>query len=184
MEIITMSILIVLIAVVGWFVGIFNKLIGFKNQVEQSWADIDVELKRRYDLIPNLVETVKGYAAHEQGTFEKVIQARNTAMSAKTMAAKEEAENQLTGALKSIFALAENYPQLRAVETFTKLQSELSDTENKIQSARRFYNTSVRDLNTATQMFPSSLVASMTGIGKKEFFQAAEGDKAVPQVKF
>lgn len=184
MDIITIVILIVLIGAISWFVGVFNKLIGLKNQVEQSWADIDVELKRRYDLIPNLVETVKGYAAHEQGTFEKVVAARNAAMKATTMAQKEEAENQLTGALKSIFALAENYPQLRAVETFTKLQSELSDTENKIQSARRFYNTSVRDLNTTIQMFPSSLVASMTGIGHRDFFGAAEAEKQTPQVKF
>lgn len=157
--------------VLVWFVAIYNGFVRLVNRTKEAWADIDVQLKRRYDLIPNLVETVKGYASHEKETLERVIQARNQAMSAQTVHEKEAADNMMTSALKSIFALAEAYPQLRAVESFTKLQEELSDTENKIQAARRFYNGNVRDLNTKIEMFPYNILAGMFGFQKQEFFE-------------
>jgi len=149
-------------------------LIRSRNRVKESWSDIDIQLKRRYDLIPNLVETVKGYAEHEKSTLDMVIQARAKAMGATTIAEHAQAENMLSGALKSLFALSEAYPQLRAVESFTKLQDELSDTENKIQAARRFYNTNVMALNTAIESFPTNLIASQFGFQKAEFFQLNE----------
>src|SRR3989338_9098307 len=141
----------VLVAVGLWLVGAYNMLVRNRNRVKESWSDIDVQLKRRYDLIPNLVETVKGYAEHERGTLDAVIQARSKAMGAQTVQEHAQAENMLSGALKSLFALSEAYPQLRAVESFAKLQDELSDTENKIQAARRFYNTNVMALNTSVE---------------------------------
>ena len=160
-------------------------LVRSRNRVKESWSDIDVQLKRRYDLIPNLVETVKGYAVHEQQTLDKVIQARSKAMGAQTVAEHAQAENMLSGALKSLFALSENYPQLRAVESFTKLQDELSDTENKIQAARRFYNTNVMTLNTQVESFPTNLIASSFGFHKEEFFQLNEEAAREPvPVKF
>ena len=154
-----------------WVVAAFNGLVMARNRVKESWSDIDVQLKRRYDLIPNLVETVKGYAAHESGTLDKVVQARAKAMSAQGPAAKAQAENELTGTLKSLFALAEAYPQLRAVEAFTSLQAELSDTENKIQAARRFYNTNVMTLNTKIESFPTNAIARSFGFTKADFFE-------------
>ncbi len=166
-----MIIPILLVVIAVWAVVVYNGLILARNRVKESWSDIDVQLKRRYDLIPNLVETVKGYAAHESGTLDKVIQARAKAMSAQGPAAKAQAENELSGTLKSLFALSEAYPQLRAVEAFTNLQSELSDTENKIQAARRFYNSNVLVLNTKLETFPSSVVANMFSFKKEEFFQ-------------
>lgn len=169
---------IILVVAVLWLVAVYNGLVRAKNRVKESWSDIDVQLKRRYDLIPNLVETVKGYAAHESGTLDKVIQARAKAMGlpagqagAQHVAAKAQAEGELSGTLKSLFALAEAYPQLRAVEAFTQLQSELSDTENKIQAARRFYNSNVLTLNTKLETFPTNLVAGMFSFAKAEFFQ-------------
>lgn len=170
-----MSLLTILIIIVGgvglWLAGAYNMLVRSRNRVKESWSDIDVQLKRRYDLIPNLIETVKGYAAHEQKTLDTVIQARSAAMGAKTVGEHAQAENMLTGALKSLFALAEAYPQLRAVESFAKLQDELSDTENKIQAARRFYNTNVMTLNTQIEQFPTNIIANMFNFKKEEFFQ-------------
>lgn len=181
-------ILIVLAVVVVWAIFVYNGLIISRNRVKESWSDIDVQLKRRYDLIPNLVETVKGYAAHESGTLDKVIQARAKAMGLPAQAGAQErgrAENELTGALKSIFALAEAYPQLRAVEAFTQLQNELSDTENKIQAARRFYNSNVLVLNTKTETFPSNTIAGMFGFKKEEFFQlGSEAEREPVKVQF
>ena len=178
-------ILIIVVVLALWLIGAFNSLIRSRNRVKEAWSDIDVQLKRRYDLIPNLVETVKGYAAHESQTFEKVIQARSAAMSAQTVQEHGQAENMLSGALKSLFALAEAYPQLRSVERFTKLQDELSDTENKIQAARRFYNTNVLDLNNKIEQFPSNLIASTFGFKKETFFELGSGEESKPiQVKF
>ena len=172
--------LIILGVLVLWLVGAFNSLVVARNRVKESWSDIDVQLKRRYDLIPNLVETVKGYAAHEQGTLDKVIQARAKAMGAGSIKDKGEAENQLSGALKSIFALAEAYPQLRAVEGFTKLQEELTDTEDKIQAARRFYNSNVMILNTKIESFPTNLIAGSFGFTKSDFFELTDAAAKEP----
>jgi LemA protein len=178
---------IILAVVVLWALFSYNGFVRLVNRTKEAWADIDVQLKRRYDLIPNLVETVKGYAAHESGAFEKVTQARAQAMQAGTVGEKAAAENQLSGALKSLFAVAEAYPQLRAVEAFTNLQNELSDTENKIQAARRFYNTNVRDLNIAVDSFPGNIIAKTFKIEKQEFFELTDADAAAKepvQVKF
>lgn len=166
-------------------VFIYNGLIKSKNRTDEAWSDIDVQLKRRYDLIPNLVETVKGYATHEQGTLQKVIEARNSAMGQTGHdSAKAEAENALSSTLKSIFALAESYPDLKANQNFLKLQDELSDTENKIQAARRFYNGNVRDFNTKIQVFPTNLVNSLLKFKQYDFFEATTEEKEVVQVKF
>ncbi|OGI74558.1 hypothetical protein A3D42_02880 [Candidatus Nomurabacteria bacterium RIFCSPHIGHO2_02_FULL_41_18] len=180
-------IFIVLGVLVLWGIYIFNRFISFRNRVGEAWSDIEVQLKRRYDLIPNLVNTVKGYATHESSVFENVTKARNMAMGASgPTPAHAEAENMLTGALKSIFALAEAYPDLKANTNFLELQRELSDTENKILSARRFYNTNVRDFNTSVESFPSNMVALIFKFSKKEFFDLAEGDAAEKpiEVKF
>jgi LemA protein len=181
------SLLIILLAIVAiilWFIAVYNGLIRLKNRTDEAWSDIDVQLKRRYDLIPNLVNTVKGYATHEQELFEKVTQARAQAMQATSPEAKGRAENMLSGTLKSLFAVAENYPTLRASENFAKLQDELSDTENKIQAARRFYNGNVRDFNTKIQIFPNNLVAGMLSFKKREFFEADESEKENVKVNF
>lgn len=171
----TLLILVIILVVAGlWVAGAFNMLVRSRNRVREAWSDIDVQLKRRYDLIPNLVETVKGYAEHEKSTLDMVIQARSAAMGAKTVAEHAQAENMLSGALKNLFALAEAYPQLRAVESFAKLQDELSDTENKIQAARRFYNTNVLTINTQVEQFPTNVVANMFGFKKEEFFELNE----------
>lgn len=167
-------ILIILALVVVWVIFSYNRFITLRTRSGEAWADIDVQLKRRYDLIPNLVNTVKGYAAHEAGTFEKVTQARANAMNAQSVGEHAEAENMLSGALKSLFAVSENYPDLKANQNFLELQRELSDTENKIQSARRFYNTNVRDLNIAVESFPQNIVAKMFKFTKKDFFELAE----------
>ena|SRR3989344_1350336 len=167
-----MIILLIIIAILAlWGIAVFNSLVRIRQRVKEAWADIDVQLKRRYDLIPNLVETVKGYAAHEKDVLENVIKARSAAMNAHTVGEHGQAENMLSGALKSLFALAEAYPNLRASDNFAKLQDELSDTENKIQAARRFYNTNVMDLNTKTEQFPSNLVAGPFGFKKEQFFE-------------
>ena len=170
--------------IVLWVVLAYNSLVVLKNRVKEAWSDIDVQLKRRYDLIPNLVETVKGYASHEQQTFEKVIQARNMAMNAQGVKQKGEAENVLAGALKSIFALSENYPELKASVNFLELQRELSDTENKIQAARRFYNGNVIELNNKIETVPTNIIANMFGFKLAEFFEIEEGEKVVPKVDF
>jgi len=171
--------LIILGAVILWGVYAFNRFVSLRNRAVEAWADIEVQLKRRYDLIPNLVNSVKGYATHESSVFENVTKARSIAMSASgPTEAHAQAENMLTGALKSIFALAEAYPDLKANQNFLSLQNELSDTENKIQAARRFYNTNVRDLNISIESFPSNLVASIFRFSKKEFFDLSDNDEA------
>lgn len=176
---------IILVVVVVWLVFAYNGFVTLVNRTKEAWADIDVQLKRRHDLIPNLIATVKGYAAHEEGVFTKVTEARAKALAAGTVAAKGQAENMLTDALKSVFAVAEAYPQLRAVESFTSLQTELADTENKIQAARRFYNGNVRDLNTKIESFPGNIIASTFKFEKQEFFQLDnEAEKAPVEVKF
>ena len=179
-------ILVLLVVVVGgWLVLTYNGLITLKNRVDEAWSDIDVQLKRRYDLIPNLVNTVKGYATHESGLFEKVTQARSAAMQASGPHDKAGAENMLSGALKSLFAVAEAYPDLKANTNFAKLQDELSDTENKVQASRRFYNGNVRDFNTKLQVFPTNMIASVLGFVKREFFEIGnEAERAVPNVSF
>lgn len=180
---IVLIVVVVLLAL--WVVGAYNRLITWRNRVDESWADIDVQLKRRHDLIPNLVNVVKGYAKHEQETLENVIQARNAALSAGGPEELAAAENMLTGALKSIFALSEAYPDLKANENFLELQRELSDTENKVQAARRFYNTNVRSFNTSLQTFPTNLIGNMFGFADKEFFEIEDiAERAVPDVNF
>ncbi|MEK7615616.1 MAG: LemA family protein [Patescibacteria group bacterium] len=170
-----MSPLIIILIVAGlvavWLIATFNGLVRARNRVKEAWSDIDVQLKRRYDLIPNLVETVKGYAKHESGVFENVTKARAAAMGAQTVAEHGQAENMLAGALKSLFAVSEAYPDLKANMNFGKLQDELSDTENKIQAARRFYNSNVLNLNTKIETFPTNMIAGMFGFAKEAFFE-------------
>ena len=179
------AILVVLVLIVIFVIGMYNSLVRLKVTCDNAWADIDVQLKRRYDLIPNLVETVKGYAAHEKGTLEAVINARNRAMTAAGPADKAEAENMLSGALKSLFALSEAYPQLRAVESFTSLQNSLTQIEDAVQNARRYYNAVVRDLNTKIQQFPSNIFANMLGFKPREFFEVtAPAEREAPKVSF
>lgn len=184
-----MSLSILLLIVVGlivvWLIFTYNGLITLRNQVSEAWSDIDVQLKRRYDLIPNLVNTVKGYASHESSTLENVIAARNSAMNAKNPADRSAAENMLSGTLKSLFAVVESYPDLKANQNFLKLQDELSDTENKIQAARRFYNGMVRDFNTKLQVFPTNLIGNMLGFTAREFFEIEnEAERKNVEVKF
>ena len=167
-------ILVVVGVVILWGIITFNGLITQKNRVDESWSDIDVQLKRRYDLIPNLLEAVKGYMQHERQTLEAVTAARANALSATTVGEHAQAENMLTGALKSLFAVAESYPDLKASQNFLKFQDELSDTENKVQASRRFYNTNVRDFNTAIQQFPNSVIAGTLGFLARQFFELTE----------
>jgi len=176
--------LLIVVAIVVVVGMMYNSLVQLREQSEAAWADIDVQLKRRYDLIPNLVETVKGYASHEKDTLERVIQARNSAMTAQGPAAKGQAEGMLAGALKSLFALSEAYPQLQAAAGFRDLQGSLSQIEEQVAQARRYYNAVVRDLNTRTQTFPSVFIARAFGFTQKEFFEVEEEAKAVPKVKF
>jgi len=177
--------LIALVLVIFILIGMYNSLVRLKVQVDNAWADIDVQLKRRYDLIPNLVETVKGYAAHEKGTLEAVINARNRAMTATGPVDKAIAENQLSGALKSLFALSEAYPQLRAIGGFTSLQNSLTQIEDTVQNARRYYNAVVRDLNTKIQQFPTNIFAGMLGFKPREFFEVtASTEREAPKVSF
>jgi len=178
----TTFILVLAGIIVLWIIWMYNSFVRAVNRTKEAWADIDVQLKRRYDLIPNLVETVKGYAQHEREAFQEVTEARARALGAQSMKEKEEAENQVSSALKSIFAVAENYPQLRAVESFTNLQNELADTENKIQAARRFYNGNVRDLNTRVQSFPYNVIARTFKFKERELFEL-ENDEARNPVK-
>jgi LemA protein len=178
-------VLTVVVVAVLWIVAIFNGLITLKNRADEAWSDIDVQLKRRHDLIPNLVETVKAYAKHESSVFENVSEARSAAMGAKTPEEHAKAENALTGTLKTLFAVAESYPELKASENFAKLQDELSDTENKIQASRRFYNGNVRDLNIKIEQFPSNIIAGALKFQKREFFEIENNnEKDVPEVKF
>lgn len=163
---------------------LYNSLVRVKTRVAEAWSHIDVQLKRRVDLIPNLVETVKGYAKHEKGIFENVTAARSAMLSAKTVKESEEADNMLSGALKTLFAVAENYPNLKASENFKELQDELSDTENKIAYARQFYNGNVRDFNILIKSFPNVLLASALGFKEAEFFEAQEGERTKPEVRF
>jgi LemA protein len=167
---------IVVLAVL-WAVGIYNGLIRLKNRVDEAWSDIDVQLKRRYDLIPNLVNTVKGYASHEKEIFEKVTEARTKAMGAQSAGDKAQAENALSQTLKSLFAVAEAYPDLKANQNFLELQRELTDTEDKVQASRRFYNGNVRDFNTKIQVFPNNVFAGMLGFSAREFFEAEGSEK-------
>ena len=168
-------IIVGVVVVIGlWLVAMYNRFVSLSQRVKEAWADIDVQLKRRYDLIPNLVSTVKGYAGHESATLEKVTEMRTRAMSAQTTAEHAAAEGMLAGALKSLFAVAENYPDLKANENFLELQRELSDTENKIQAARRFYNGNVRDMGIAVQSFPGNLVAKAFGFAAPEYFELEE----------
>jgi LemA protein len=178
---------IAIAVLVLWAIFAYNGFVRLVNRTKEAWADIDVQLKRRYDLIPNLVNTVKGYVTHESTAFEKVTEARTKAMTAGSVAEHGQAENMLTGALKSVFAIAEAYPDLKANQNFLELQRELSDTENKIQAARRFYNTNVRDLNTSIESFPGNVIASTFKFGKMEFFDLDGADAAVREpveVKF
>lgn len=179
MSILTIVLIVLTVAIV-WLIAAYNGFVKLINRTKEAWADIEVQLKRRYDLIPNLVETVKGYATHESEAFEKVTKARTEALGAQSVHEKEAADNAVTSALKSIFAIAEAYPQLRAVESFTKLQDELSDTENKIQAARRFYNGNVRDLNTKIEMFPYNMIAGVFKFEKQEFFELEDAAAKEP----
>lgn len=176
--------LLVLAAVGGGGVLIYNSLVQLREQADAAWSDIDVQLKRRYDLVPNLVETVKGYAGHERETLESVIEARSRAMNAQGPAERAQAEGMLTDALKSLFALSEDYPQLRAAENFLDLQDTLTELEDHIQQSRRYYNAVVRDYNTRIDQVPSNLVARAFGFREREFFEIAESERAAPKVSF
>lgn len=185
MDILLIAVIIILIVfVIVTIVHMYNNLVGLRNRVKNSYSQIDVQLKRRNDLIPNLVETVKGYAAHEKGVLEEVTKARTGVMNASTVEETSAADNQLTGALKTLFAVAENYPDLKANSNFQQLQGELSDTEDKIAYARQFYNDVVLKYNNACQQFPSSLLAGIFGFKEETFFEAPESERAVPEVKF
>jgi LemA protein len=180
--------LAVVVVVAAFVVIIYNRLVSLRQVVGQSWSDISVQLKQRHDLVPNLVETVKGYAAHERGTLEAVVQARNAAVSASGPQAQAQAENMLTGALRQLFALAESYPDLKASENFRQLQADLSDLENKIAAARRFFNNAVQEYNASIQQFPAVLFARSLGFTEREFFELDDAERAAastpPQVKF
>lgn len=180
MSIPTIALIIVAVLVL-WLVITYNRLVTLTNRAKEAWADIAVQLKRRYDLIPNLVETVKGYATHEASAFENVTKARAAAMGATAPADKAQAENMLSGALKTLFAVSEAYPDLKANQNFLQLQQELGDTEDKIQASRRFYNTSVMSLNTAEQTFPTLLIASTLGFKPMDLFELGEADKAAAE---
>lgn len=168
----------VVLLVALWGVYAYNKFVKFVYRTDEAWADIDVQLKRRYDLIPNLINTVKGYAKHEQETFAKVTEMRTKAMQAEGLQERGRAENMLTDTLKSLFAVAESYPDLKANENFLELQRELTDTENKVQAARRFYNGNIRDLNTLVETVPFNVIAGMFSFTKREFFELAENESA------
>jgi LemA protein len=177
-------VLVLLVLIAIFLIGMYNSLVQLRVRCDSSWSDIDVQLKRRHDLIPNLVETVKGYASHEKGTFENIAKYRSQAMQATTPADKAVAENQLTGALKSLFAVAENYPQLKASEEFTQLQGSLSEVEDTIQNARRYYNAVVRDLNTKIQSFPTNIIAGRFGFQQRQFFEVQAAEREPVAVKF
>ena len=180
-------IVLVILVLAGWLILTYNNLVSRRNRTQEAWSQIDVELKRRHDLIPNLVETVRGYAAHERGTFDEVTQARTNAVSAGATGDPAKigaAENVLSQSLRSLFAVAENYPELKASTNFSQLQEQLTATEDKIEFSRRYYNGNVRDFNTSLQVFPTSMIGGSFGFQPFQFFQADEGDRAVPQVSF
>lgn len=179
----TLIIIIVLVLLILWFAVSYNRFVRLINQAKEAWSDIEVQLKRRYDLIPNLVNTVKGYATHESSAFENVSAARSKAMQATGLGDKAKAEGELAGTLKSLFAVAEAYPDLKANTNFLELQRELSDTENKVQASRRFYNGNVRDLNIAVESFPANIVAKMFSFAKMDLFDLADGDAAQQPVE-
>jgi LemA protein len=180
--------IVLIVGIVGiglWAIGVYNGLIKTKNRVDEAWSDIDVQLKRRYDLIPNLINTVKGYAKHESETLEKVTKARQMAIDASNLKEQQEAENMLTSTLRSLFAVSENYPDLKANTNFLELQRELSDTENKIMASRRFYNGNVRDFNTKLQVFPSNIAGNILGFKSRDYFEIEDpAEKEAPQVDF
>ena len=185
----TTALIVLAVIVVGalWVISVYNGLVSMRQRVNQAFADVDVQLRQRHDLIPNLVETVKGYAAHERGTLDEVVKARNAAVTAQSPEQKAAAENMLSGALRQLFALSEAYPDLKANANFQALQAELSDIENKIAAARRFFNNAVQEYNTSTQRFPAALFAASLGFAPKEFFDLGDERKTVgeaPQVKF
>jgi LemA protein len=183
----TLVVLAVIVVLVLWAITIYNGLVGMRQRVNQAFADIDVQLRQRHDLIPNLVETVKGYAAHERGTLDEVVKARNAAVAAQGPAQQAAAENVLSGALRQLFALSEAYPDLKANANFQQLQAELADLENKIAASRRFFNNAVQEYNTAMQRFPAAMFASGLGFAPKEFFDLGDERKTIgeaPQVKF
>ena len=175
---------VVVVVLVVAIVGIYNSLVRLRNRADNAWAQVDVQLKRRYDLIPNLVETVKGYASHEKSTFEQVVEARNRALAAGTVEEQAQAENFLTGALRQLFALAESYPDLKASQNFSELQAQLAETENKIAVSRQIYNDSVLTFNNRVQTVPSNMVAALTGFSVKPFFDAPEEAEQAPEVRF
>ncbi len=178
-------IIVIVLLVIGWFVAIYNRLVGLRNRVDTEWADIDVQLRRRYDLIPNLVETVKGYAAHERETLQKVVEARQQAIDAKTIDEQGQSENFITSALRSIFALSEQYPDLKANQNFLQLQDQLSKIEAVVSQARQIYNESVLAYNNVVQMFPSNIVAGMSGFGLRELFEVTLPEmREAPRVEF
>jgi LemA protein len=178
-------IIVILALLILSVIGMFNRFVVLRNRTKEAWADIDVQLKRRYDLIPNLISTVKGYAQHERELFEKVTQARAQAMSAQGIGEKGKAENMLSDTLKSLFAVAENYPDLKASENFKQLQGELTDTEDKVQAARRFYNGNVNELNTQIESFPSNIIAKLFNFNKMDLFEiAVVAEREVPKVEF
>lgn len=174
----------IVLVIVFWFIAVYNSLVKLNQRTDEAFSDIDVQLKRRYDLIPNLISTVKGITKHEEKVFTEVTAARAAAMSAKGMEEKSKAENALSGTLKTLFAVSENYPDLKSNQNFLELQRELSDTENKIQSARRFYNGNVRDLNIKVRVFPAKMVADMLNIKGREFFEANGEERENVEVKF
>ena len=183
----TIIVLVVIVVIVLWAISVYNGLISMRQRVNQAYADIDVQLRQRHDLIPNLVETVKGYAAHERGTLEEVIKARNVAVAAQGPAQQAAAENMLSGALRQLFALSEAYPDLKANANFQQLQAEISDLENKIAASRRFFNNAVQEYNTGIQRFPAALFAGMFGFTQRDFFDIGPDRQAelqAPQVKF
>ena len=183
----TIIVLAVIVVVAVWAIAVYNGLISMRQRVNQAFADVDVQLKQRHDLVPNLVETVKGYAAHERGTLDEVVKARNAAVSAQGTAQQAAAENMLSGALRQLFALSESYPDLKASTNFQQLQAELSDLENKIAASRRFFNNAAQEYNTGIQRFPAALFAGAFGFAQKDYFDLGEDRKAVtdaPQVKF
>jgi len=183
----TLIVLAVIVVLVLWAISIYNSLVAMRQRVNQAFADVDVQLRQRHDLVPNLVETVKGYAAHERGTLDEVVKARNAAVAAQGPAQQAAAENALSGALRQLFALSEAYPDLKANANFQQLQAELTDIENKIAASRRFFNNTVSEFNTGIQQFPAALFAAALGFSQKQFFELGEDRKAMmeaPQVKF
>lgn len=175
---------VIVLVIILWVIGAYNGLVKSRIRAEEAWSDIDVQLKRRYDLIPNLIETVKGYAKHEKELLTEITEARSVAMKSKSPSARLEAENQISGALKTLFAVTESYPDLKANDNFKELQRELSDTENKIEAARRFYNSNVRDLNISLDSFPTNVIGNMFHFEKKTLFEAQEIERDVPKVSF